>query len=114
MKLDQKVLRPGYNNLTHPSSARISRRRFIRRTGRVAAGLALGSLLPSGLHAARRNRRLPTPVRSGIEHIVVVMMENRSFDHFIGWLPGADGRQAGLTYRDSAGAAHQTASLSGE
>ena len=24
------------------------------------------------------------------------MMENRSFDHFLGWLPGADGRQAGL------------------
>ena len=27
------------------------------------------------------------------------MMENRSFDHFLGWLPGADGRQAGLQYR---------------
>ncbi len=24
------------------------------------------------------------------------MMENRSFDHYLGWLPGADGRQAGL------------------
>jgi phospholipase C len=28
----------------------------------------------------------------GIEHVVVLMMENRSFDHFLGWLPGADGR----------------------
>src|SRR6185437_877519 len=28
----------------------------------------------------------------GIEHIVILMMENRSFDHFLGWLPGADGR----------------------
>ena len=28
-------------------------------------------------------------------------MENRSFDHFLGWLPGADGRQAGLTYHDA-------------
>ena len=26
-------------------------------------------------------------------------MENRSFDHFLGWLPGADGKQAGLTLR---------------
>jgi phospholipase C len=25
-----------------------------------------------------------------------------------GWLPGADGRQAGFTYYDSAGAAHTT------
>lgn len=29
--------------------------------------------------------------RSPIEHVVVVMMENRSFDHFMGWLPGAVG-----------------------
>jgi phospholipase C len=29
--------------------------------------------------------------RSPIEHVVVVMMENRSFDHFLGWLPGANG-----------------------
>jgi len=36
------------------------------------------------------------------------MMENRSFDHFLGWVPGADGKQAGLTYTDKAGAAHAT------
>jgi phospholipase C len=29
--------------------------------------------------------------RTGIDHIVVVMMENRSFDHFLGWLPNANG-----------------------
>ena len=23
---------------------------------------------------------------------IVILMENRSFDHFLGWLPGADGR----------------------
>jgi phospholipase C len=28
---------------------------------------------------------------NGVEHVVVLMMENRSFDHFLGWLPGADG-----------------------
>ncbi len=48
------------------------------------------------------------PERSGIEHVVVVMMENRSFDHLLGWLPGADGRQAGLSYVDGAGVAHAT------
>src|ERR1700754_4960880 len=51
---------------------------------------------------------LPPPERSGIDHIVLVMMENRSFDHFLGWLPGANGRQAGLTYYDKSGLAHQT------
>ncbi len=38
-------------------------------------------------------------------------MENRSFDHFLGWLPGADGRQADLSYKDSAGASHSTYNL---
>ena len=42
-------------------------------------------------------RRSPLPRghpggSKGIEHVVVLMMENRSFDHFLGWLPGADGR----------------------
>lgn len=51
---------------------------------------------------------LPPPEESGIDHIVVVMMENRSFDHFLGWLPGADGKQAGLTYTDRYGVRHST------
>jgi phospholipase C len=54
---------------------------------------------------------LPSPALSGIDHIVVVMMENRSFDHLLGWLPNANGRQAGLTYLDSSGHAHATARL---
>ena len=36
------------------------------------------------------------------------MLENRSFDHFLGWLPGADGRQAGLTYLDRSDVRHET------
>ena len=35
-------------------------------------------------------------------------MENRSFDHYLGWLDGADGRQAGLRYVDASGVAHRT------
>ena len=48
------------------------------------------------------------PADSGIDHVILVMMENRSFDHFLGWLPGADGRQAGLSYRDPNGRSHRT------
>jgi phospholipase C len=51
---------------------------------------------------------LPAPDQSGIQHIVVVMMENRSFDHFVGWAPGANGRQAGLSFTDTNGVAHAT------
>src|ERR1700680_1951158 len=48
------------------------------------------------------------PAASGLEHIVVVTMENRSFDHMLGWLPGADGRQAGLVSPDRSGAPQPT------
>lgn len=51
---------------------------------------------------------LPAPADSGIDHIVVVMMENRSFDHFLGWVPGADGVQSGLRYLDQDGIAQPT------
>jgi phospholipase C len=51
------------------------------------------------------------PDASGIEHVVVVMMENRSFDHLLGWAPGSDGRQAGLTYPGNDGQPHPTHTL---
>ena len=85
-------------------SYRISRRHFIQTTAGAAGAVALGG---TQLLQAQRPA-LPRPQQSGIDHIVVVMMENRSFDHMLGWLPGADGRQAGLTYTDSTGAAFDT------
>ena len=45
--------------------------------GRAAAAAA-ATVTPNGHH--------------GVEHVVILMMENRSFDHFLSWLPGADGR----------------------
>lgn len=42
------------------------------------------------------------------DHVVVLMMENRSFDHLLGWLPGANGKQEGLTFRDVTGAKQAT------
>ncbi|NUS49687.1 MAG: alkaline phosphatase family protein, partial [Nocardioidaceae bacterium] len=55
---------------------------------------------------------LPAPAASGIDHIIVLMMENRSFDHYLGWLKGADGRQAGLSYVDRDGITRRTHHLS--
>jgi phospholipase C len=51
---------------------------------------------------------LPDGSDAPFDTVVVVMMENRSFDALLGWLPGADGKQAGLTYTDSSGKAHET------
>jgi phospholipase C len=57
---------------------------------------------------------LPNPANSGIEHIVVITMENRSFDHLLGWLPGAEAKQAGLSFLDMSGVSHATYPLSGD
>lgn len=84
----------------------LTRRQFIRRSAGTAAGVALGTTIPA--YALRRTPRRSKPNKSGIEHFVVVTMENRSFDHFLGWVPGTDGRQAGLSYLDRAGIAHPT------
>jgi phospholipase C len=74
--------------------------------------LAFGLILTSfGLAAHGQTNSLPPPDAAGFEHVVVVMMENRSFDHFFGWLPGANGQQAGLIFKDSAGASHTTHAL---
>src|SRR4051812_8972721 len=83
-----------------------SRRRFLG----AAAAAAVGAR-PLAAAALSSATKLPKPGKSGIDHVVVVMMENRSFDHFLGWLPGADGKQAGLTYTDAAGTPHRTFAL---
>ena len=85
----------------------INRRQFLRR----AAGAVSTAALVSPVLTAQE-QTLPDPETSGVDHIVVVMMENRSFDHLLGWLPGGNGTQAGLTYLDRKGEAHPTYRLS--
>jgi phospholipase C len=75
-------------------------------TAGVAVGASLASL--GAKDAAATPEALPDPSVSGIDHIVLVMMENRSFNHFLGWLPGANGKQAGLSYLDRYGVEHST------
>src|SRR5882724_4939952 len=100
----------------------LSRRQVLK--GAAAGAIALGGLdqLVVGcsdgsgsdsLIDSLSGPELPDPEGSGIEHIVLVMMENRSFDHYFGWVPGADGRQAGLFYRDDDGTAVSTHRLQG-
>jgi phospholipase C len=82
-----------------------TRRRFLQSAAAAAGGAML--LKPKAAEAHPHDH-LPDPERSGIEHVVVLMMENRSFDHLLGWLPGANGRQAGLHFRDPSGVRHAT------
>jgi phospholipase C len=85
----------------------LSRRRFLHGATATAGLLTLGRR-GRVRTAAAQPAVLPRPEDSGIDHIVCVMMENRSFDHFLGWLPGAAGRQAGLVYPDTTGILHPT------
>ena len=85
----------------------VTRREFLTGTA-AGAGLVLSGCGPDSSLAAKVRAHLPDPAKSGIDHVVVVMMENRSFDHFLGWVPGADGVQAGVTQLDSEGKPHQS------
>jgi len=96
----------------------INRRTFTR--GLLATGLGtLGCSTRVPVYPAPPPGPVPNPVAirpqdSGIEHVIVVIMENRSFDHFLGWLPDAAGTPAGLRFTDTAGAVHPVYALSGD
>src|SRR5258707_15745899 len=94
----------------------MNRRELVKNLALASGAVAFAASWPFSRTASARVAlpNLPNPGNSGIDHVVVVTMENRSFDHFLGWLPNADGKQAGLTYVDRAGASHATHSLSGD
>jgi phospholipase C len=102
---------------------RLSRRDFAKQALLASGSVALGcsthavstgtvTTITGGIGST--GATLPSPASSGIEHIVVVTMENRSFDHLMGWLPNAAGKQAGLSYLDKSGVSHPTYALSGD
>src|SRR6266481_9262814 len=90
-----------------------SRRTFLRTLASATSALAISQDPVDAQRALEGTEAatLSSPWSTGIEHIVVVTMENRSFDHFLGWVPGADGKQAGLSYTDSKHAVHSTYAL---
>jgi phospholipase C len=95
---------------------KIRRRELVKNLALASGAVALSSSWPFGKVTSAHPvlSDLPSPGNSQIDHVVVVTMENRSFDHFLGWLPNADGKQAGLTYVDTHGIAHPTYPLSGD
>ena len=71
----------------------ISRRSLLGGTAAVAGAAVAGSVLPPSLRRAVA-RTLAYPTRSrlqDIKHIVILMQENRSFDHYFGTFPGVRG-----------------------
>jgi len=68
----------------------VKRRRFIGRVaqGALAAGAGWAGVLDRALAQAPARR---TGTLQDVEHVVVLMQENRSFDHYFGWLNGVRG-----------------------
>ena len=68
----------------------------------MSAALPASTILAEAAEAAGRGSGLPAPRNLPIDHFVVLMMENRSFDHYFGWVTDADGSQQ-QAYTDPAG-----------
>jgi phospholipase C len=82
----------------------MDRRNFVRGLLGATGGALLAS--KSELFSQQlgtHGKSVANSARASIDHVIVVMMENRSFDHLLGWLPNADGKQAGLTYNGPQG-----------
>ncbi|RKP49323.1 phosphocholine-specific phospholipase C [Trinickia fusca] len=69
-----------------------SRRRFLQSMAHSAGAAAALTMFPESI---RRALAIPAAMRTGtlrdVEHIVVFMQENRSFDHYFGHLSGVRG-----------------------
>ena len=97
----------------HPE-AHMRRREFLVKTASLAGLAGLATVLPADTLLSRAaqlqasSSALPSPSNMPIDTFVVLMMENRSFDHYFGWMPGADGKNSGLSYPDMAGNLHST------
>jgi phospholipase C len=71
--------------------AHISRRRLLSTAAAAGGAAAVGSLLPPSLHEAIAATRVRPGGLRAIEHVIVLMQENRSFDHYYGSLRGVRG-----------------------
>jgi phospholipase C len=74
----------------------LNRRKFLQISA-ASSGLAVTGTDLLSRAVANASSTVTSAGSRGVRHVVILMMENRSFDHFLGWLPGADGRHD-LTY----------------
>jgi len=70
----------------------LSKRKLLQAAAGTTAGVAALSLFPPSI---RRALAIPAAQRTGtiadVQHVVIVMQENRSFDHYFGTLAGVRG-----------------------
>jgi phospholipase C len=77
--------------LNDPGQGMMTRRRLLGSAARLAAAAAAAAVLPPNV---RRALSQVPPIRGSvkdIKHVVLLMQENRSFDHYFGTLAGVRG-----------------------
>jgi len=84
--------------------ARMSRRRFIGGGVAAASAAAVGAGTMLGA-AASRSAKPIDPRDCPLDHLVLCMMENRSFDHMLGRLHGVEGLRPEMSCPDADGLA---------
>jgi phospholipase C len=71
---------------------KLNRRTFLTNTAKSAgAAVALGMLPPSIARALSIQAKVDTGTIKDIQHVVILMLENRGFDHYFGTLRGVRG-----------------------
>ncbi|MEU3686850.1 phosphocholine-specific phospholipase C [Streptomyces narbonensis] len=76
--------------MSSEKSPELSRRRLLALGGGALGAAAAGSLLPPSLQAAMAAEP-PAGGMEAVRHVVILMQENRSFDHYFGTLRGVRG-----------------------
>ena len=73
----------------------LKRRSFLKKSAITTAGVATASLNNNVFASIEKALSIPANRKNGnlndIEHVVILMLENRSYDHILGVLPGGRG-----------------------
>ncbi|HEX4488816.1 MAG TPA: alkaline phosphatase family protein, partial [Terriglobales bacterium] len=73
------------------SAVKMSRRQLLRGAGSLAAVTAAASLMPPNVQRMLAQGGSAKGTLRDIKHVVMLMQENRSFDHYFGMLAGVRG-----------------------
>jgi len=71
--------------------AKLTRRQLLREAGRLAVAAAASSLMPPNVRRMLAQQSPRTSSIRDVKHVVMLMQENRSFDHYFGTLSGVRG-----------------------
>jgi phospholipase C len=109
------IIRPASIRRRRPTRRQVARRRALAASVVVLTAFLLWQFWPFGADGADRaegqgpgqggsgggrgNPGKVVPGRNPIEHVIFMVKENRTFDHYFGTYPGADGATEGGTLR---------------